>query len=143
MLYTRILWACVAVTAASMAWMVWAPNTSKADEQRAIKAAVREYVSAFAAGDGDKACGYLTDGAKQAVVSAAGKVGASSCPAAFEQTLNLGGTKVKAVAARIRVRKIDLNGDGARVTLRAAGLDSVADLQKVDGKWKIASLPKA
>ena len=143
MLYTRILWACVAVTAASMAWMVWAPNTGKADDQRAIKVAVREYVTAFAAGDGDKACSYLTDGAKQAVVGAAGKVGASSCPAVFEQTLNLGGRKVKDVAGKIRVRKIDLNGDAARVTLRAAGLDSVADLQKVGGKWKIASLPKA
>src|SRR5687768_17722267 len=108
MLYTRILWACVFVTAASMAWMVWAPNSSKADDRQEIKVAVKEYVSAFAAGDGDKACGYLTDGARQAVVSAAGKVGASSCPAVFEQTLNLGGRKVKAVASKIRVRKIDL-----------------------------------
>ena len=142
MLYTRILWACVFVTAASMAWMVWAPNTSKADERQAVKAAVNDYVYAFATGNGAKACGYLTDGAKKAVVDAAGRVGASSCPAAFEQTLNLGGKKVKAAARKIRVRKIDLDGDGARVTLRAAGQDSVADLQKVGGKWKIASLPK-
>jgi ketosteroid isomerase-like protein len=143
MLYTRILWACVFVVALSMAWMVWAPNTSKADEQRAIKATVADYVGAFAAGDGKRACGHLTEGAQQAVVSAAGRVGASTCPAAFERTLKLGGRKVKAVASKISVRKIDMNGDGARVTLRAGGQDSIADLQKVDGEWKIASLPKA
>ena len=143
MVYTRILWACVAVVAASMAWMVWAPASTKADDKREIKVAVKAYVDAFAAGDGEKACEHLTEAAQQAVVAAAGKVGASSCPAVFEQTLNLGGRKVKSVAGKIRVRKIDLNGDGARVTLRAAGQDSVADLQKVDGKWKIASLPKA
>ena len=142
-MYTRILWACVFVTAASMAWMVWAPNTSKVDEQKAVKTAVNDYVQAFASGNGKKACGYLTEGAQKAVVDAAGRVGASSCPAAFEQTLNLGGTKVKAAAGKIRVRKIDLEGEEARVTLRAAGQDSVADLKKVDGEWKIASLPKA
>jgi ketosteroid isomerase-like protein len=143
MLYTRILWCCVAVTAASIAWMVWAPNTSKADDRRAIKAAVSSYVHAFATGDGRAACDHLTDGARKAVIDAAGRVGASSCPAAFERTLKLGGKKVKATARKIRVRKIDLDGGGARVTLRAAGQDAVADLQKVDGKWKIASLPKA
>jgi ketosteroid isomerase-like protein len=142
MLYTRILWVCVFVTAASMAWMVWAPNSGKADDKTAIKAAVGEYVHAFATGDGKTACDSLTEGARKAVVDAAGRVGASSCPAVFEQTLALGGKKVRSTAREIRVRKIDLDGEGARVTLRAAGQDSVADLQKVDGKWKIASLPK-
>ena len=143
MLYTRILWACVFLTAASMAWMVWAPNNSKADERKAVKSTVSDYVHAFATGNGKKACDHLTEGARKAVVDAAGRVGAASCPAAFEQTLNLGGKKVKAAARQIHVRKVDLEGEEARVTLRAAGQDSVADLQKVGGEWKIASLPKS
>jgi hypothetical protein len=143
MLYTRILWACVAVTAASMAWMVWAPNTSKAEERKAVEKTVRSYVNAFVKADGKTACSFLTKDARSAVVNAAGKVGASDCPAAFERTAKLGGRKVLAVASQIRVRKIDVKGGSAKVTLRAAGQDSVADLQKISGKWRIATLPKS
>jgi hypothetical protein len=142
-LYTRILWACVAVTAASIGWLVWAPNSAKQDDQRAAKVAVEQYIAAFVTGNGNDACDRLTYTAREAVIATAGKVGAASCPEAFEFTRKLGGPKVTAVAKQIRVGKVDVSGSTAKVTLRAAGLDSIAELDKVDGKWKIANLPKA
>ena len=116
MLYTRILWVCVAVTAASMAWMVWAPNTSKADERKAIKADRQASTSTRSStADGETACDFLTEApARPSSTRPAGSA-RPSCPAVFEQTLKLGGRKVLAVASEIRVRKVDLNGDGASV----------------------------
>jgi ketosteroid isomerase-like protein len=143
MLYTRILWACVAVVAASIGWMVWAPNSHKADERGAAKAAVEQYVAAFAKGDGNAACDHLTNTAREAVIALSGKVGAASCPQAFERTRRLGGSKVVAIANQIRVGKVDVSGSRAKVTIKAAGQDSVVELDKGDGKWKIASLPRS
>ena len=143
MLYTRILWCCAAVVAASIGWMVWAPNTHKANEQRAAKVAVEQYIAAFAKGDGNGACDRLTDTAREAVIALAGKVGAQSCPSAFERTRRLGGPTVQAAATKIRVGKVDVSGKRAKVTLRAAGLDAIAELDKVGDHWKIASLPKS
>lgn len=143
MLYTRILWACVLVTAASIGWMVWAPNTHKAQDKAAAKAAVETYIAAFVKGDGKTACDRLTNSAREAVINAAGRVGAGSCPAAFERTRKLGGREVRAVARKIRVTKVKFTKGRAKVTLNSAGQDSIAEVEKEDGKWKIATLPKA
>jgi hypothetical protein len=143
MLYSRILWACALVTACSIGWMIWAPNTHKSEDRAAAKAAVETYIAAFVKGDGNAACDRLTNNAREAVISVAGRVGAASCPDAFERTRKLGGREVRSVARKIRVTKVDLTKGRAKVTLTSAGQDSIAELQKEDGKWKIASLPMA
>jgi hypothetical protein len=139
----RILIVCALVTIASMSWMAFGGNSSKVDDERQVKAAVDAYVAAFVRGDGRAACDHLTDTARTAVIATAAKVGAVSCPQVFEKTRKLGGAKVRAVAGKIRVRKVDIDGKRAKVTLRAAGEDSVAELDKVGDKWKISSMPKA
>ncbi|MEA2445350.1 MAG: hypothetical protein QOJ12_2642 [Thermoleophilales bacterium] len=143
MLYSRILWACVLVTAASIGWMVWAPNTHKAEDRAAAKTAVETYIAAFVRGDGYTACNGLTNTAREAVINAAGRVGAASCPDAFEKTRKLGGREVTGVARKIRVTNVSIANGRAKVTLNSAGLDSVAEVEKEGGKWKIASLPKS
>jgi hypothetical protein len=143
MLYTRILWVCALVTAASIGWMVWAPNSGKADDERAAKVAVEQYVRAFVAGDGRAACERLTDTAREAVIAAAGRVDARGCAEAFERTRKLGGTKVLVVASRIKVGTAKISQGRAKVTLSVDGADSVAELDKIGDDWKIASLPKA
>jgi hypothetical protein len=143
MLYSRILWACALVTAASIGWMVWAPNTHKAEERAAAKAAVETYIAAFVRGDGNAACDRLTNTAREAVINAAGRVGAASCPDAFERTRRLGGREVRGVARKIRVTKVQITKGRAKVTLNSAGVDSIAEVEKEGGKWKIASLPQA
>jgi hypothetical protein len=143
MLYTRILWACAFVTAASIGWMVWAPNSQKAEDKTAAKAAVETYIAAFVKGDGNAACDRLTNTAREAVIAVAGRVGAASCPDAFERTRRLGGRDVRSVARKIRVTKVQMTKGRAKVTLNTAGRESIAEVEKEGGKWKIATLPKA
>jgi hypothetical protein len=131
------------VTAVSIGWMVWAPNTHKAEEKTAAKAAVETYIAAFVRGDGNTACDRLTNSAREAVINAAGRVGAASCPDAFERTRRLGGREVTGVARKIRVIKVSIANGRAKVTLNSAGVDSIAEVEKEAGKWKIATLPKA
>ena len=109
-------------------WSPWpaagcssAPAPSERDQGAAVKATVDSYVRAFAKGDGKEACDQLTDAAREAVIGMAGRIGATDCPAAMEQTREIGGDQVRSIARKIRVRKVDVTGGTARVTLRADG----------------------
>jgi hypothetical protein len=135
--------ACFAVVALCCGWMLFGPGPSEPDQEPAVKAAVDSYVRAFAEGDGRAACDLLTEAARNAVTGMSGKIGATDCPSAMQKTRALGGTEVRSIARKIRVHKVDVKNGRARVTLRAAGQDSIADLERVGHDWKIASLPKA
>ena len=135
--------ACFAVVALCCGWMLFGPGPKEPNQEPAVKAAVDSYVKAFATGDGKAACGLLTEAARNAVIGMSGRIGASDCPSAMEKTRQLGGSQVRTIARKIRVRKVDVKGGTARVTLRAAGQDSVAELERVGKDWKIASLPSA
>lgn len=135
--------ACFAVVALACGFLLFGPAPTEGNQEPAVKAAVDGYVRAFAAGDGKAACDKLTESARQAVIGMAERIGASDCPSAMEKTRQIGGSGVRSIARNIRVGKVDVNGGTARVTLRAMGEDSVAELEKVGSEWKIASLPKA
>jgi hypothetical protein len=108
-----------------------------------VKRTVDTYVRAFATGKGDLACDQLTESAREAVVGLGEAIGARDCASAMEKTRAIGGDEVRAIATQIRVRKVDVDGGRARVTLRAAGQDSVAELERTEKGWKISSLPQA
>jgi hypothetical protein len=129
---------------AACGFMYLAPSgPDPKDDARGVQTAVHDYIDAFVKGDGEAACARLTDSAREAVAGAATRVGASNCADAFARTRKLGGSAVVAAAREIRVRKIELTNRGARAVLRYGGQDSVAELEKVGGEWKIATLPKA
>lgn len=131
-----------ALVALACGWMLFGPAPGQEDQSGKVKATVDSYVRAFAAGDGKAACDQLTEAAHNAVVGMSGRVGATDCPSAMTKTREIGGSQVRAIAKKIRVGKVDVTGSTARVTLRAAGQDSVAELERVGKDWKISSLPK-
>ena len=135
--------ACFAVVALCCGWMLFGPVPGGGNQEPAVKKTVDSYVKAFAEGDGKTACDLLTEAARNAVIGMSGRIGATDCPSAMQKTRQLGGSEVRSIARKIRVRKVDVKGGTARVTLRAAGEDSVAELERVGHDWKIASLPKA
>ena len=134
---------CWALVALASGYLLFGPTPGGGNQEAAVKKAVDGYVSAFARGDGKVACESLTSAARDAVVGMAGRVGATDCPSAMQKTRQIGGAEVRKVAKQIRVRKVDVHGGTAKVTLRASGQDSVAELERVGDDWKISSLPRS
>jgi hypothetical protein len=134
---------CWVLVALAAGWLVFGPAPGGGNQEMAVKTAVDTYVRAFANGDGEEACEQLTDSARQAVEGMAKRIGATDCPTAMVKTRAIGGNGVKAIAQKIRVRKVDVDGGRAKVTLRSSGDDAVAELERTEKGWKISSLPKA
>jgi hypothetical protein len=133
---------CWALVAAACGFMLFGPTPGGGNQEAAVKKTVDTYVRAFAAGRGQAACDALTEAARTAVVGLSKSIGATDCPSAMEKTRQIGGDEVRAIARKIQVRKVDVDGGRARVTLRAAGQDSIAELERTEKGWKISSLPK-
>ena len=134
---------CWTLVALACGYLLFGPTPGGGDQEPAVKAAVDGYVRAFARGDGRAACDSLTDAARDAVAGLGKKIGARDCPSAMEKTRQIGGSEVRSIAKKIKVRKVDVDGGRAKVTLRAAGQDSIAELERTEKGWKISSLPKA
>jgi hypothetical protein len=133
---------CWALVALAGGYMLFGPAPGEGNQEPAVQATVDSYVRAFAAGDGEKACDALTNEAREAVIGLGKRMGAGDCPSTMKRTYEIGGREVRAIAKKIRVRKVDVDHGRARVTLRAAGEDSVAELERTEKGWKISSLPK-
>jgi hypothetical protein len=134
---------CWGLVVLAAGFMLFGPTPGAGNQDAAVKAAVDGYVRAFAAGDGKAACDALTEPARQAVAGLGEKLGAGDCISAMEKTHEIGGSKVAAIAKGIRVGKVDVKGGRAKVTLKGAGQDSIAELERTEKGWKISSLPRA
>jgi hypothetical protein len=134
---------CWAVVAVACGYLLFGPAPGGGNQDQAVKATVDGYVRAFAAGRGEQACDALTESAREAVAGLGRKIGADDCASAMEKTRQIGGSEVRSIAKEIRVHKVDVDGGQAKVTLRAAGQDSIAELERTEKGWKISSLPKA
>lgn len=134
---------CWALVVLAGGFMLFGPTPGGGNQDKAVKATVDGYVRAFAAGNGKAACDSLTDSAREAVAGMGKRIGATDCPSAMVKTRQIGGKQVRSIAQKIRVRKVDVDGGRAKVTLRAAGQDSVAELERTEKGWKISSLPQA
>jgi hypothetical protein len=134
---------CWLLVAMAGGFMVFGPTPGEGNQEPAVERTVDSYVRAFASGDGEAACQALTDTARDAVVAMAGRIGAKDCPSAMRKTRDIGGTGVRDIARKIRVGKVDVKGGRAKVTLKAVGIDSIAELERTEKGWKISSLPKA
>jgi len=134
---------CWLLVAMAAGYMLFGPTPGEGNQEGAVKRTVDSYVRAFAKGDGKAACDALTDSAREAVIALGKRIDATDCPSAMEKTRQIGGKEVRDIAKKIRVGKVDVDGGRAKVTLKAAGQDSVASLERTEKGWKISTLPKA
>jgi hypothetical protein len=124
-------------------WLVWGlvllAGCGSDEELRAgsdreqVEAAATGYMEAFADGDGDEACRYLTERTQQ---DAATIADARSCPDAIEKFHELLDDQQREKLRDLRVGRIRIDGTHAKVTF--AGADTIT-FENVEGGWKVAA----
>lgn len=110
---------------------------SGSSDQGAVRAAVLAVSDAFAAGDGNAACGLLARGAREQFAALARSASAKppSCAAGVELYLEAGQATED---LQPRIDRIEV--DGVRATVVAVNDDGVtqrATLHKRDGAWRL------
>jgi len=108
-------------------------GSSKSDED-AIRSTIRTYFTAFADGDGAKACDQLGSEVRGKIEQATKK----DCPAALEAAGRQ--PEIKRYIGQIRhvtVDEVDITGSNASAKVRALGQTTTMPLHKVGGAWKI------
>jgi len=109
------------------------------DEPRAgsdrdqVEAAATGYLDAFADGDGEEACGHLSERAQRDLATIAG---AGSCPDGIEKMHQALDGEQRDQLRDARVARIGI--DGARAEVTMAGGDTVP-FEKVAGGWKLVA----
>jgi hypothetical protein len=106
------------------------------DEEAAVEEVVRTYFTAFADGDGAKACGQLATQAQVRLVEGAR---ANDCAEAMEAAARQ--PEVKPYVERFRdveVLEVTIAGREATAKVRAIGQETTIPLAKESGTWKIS-----
>src|SRR3712207_2897492 len=104
-------------------------------EKAEIERVVNDYFTAFATGDGAKACGQLTTDAQVELVEA---TRANDCPEALEVAAKQPDVeRFREDLADAEVVEVDITGPKATATVRALGVEEKVPLAKQDGAWKI------
>jgi hypothetical protein len=104
--------------------------------------AVRDYYAALLAGDGARACSLLTDGLERDISASRGASAAGGeCRDVLALAIGLNPDREGDDLASLRV---DVSTDGDRASARLAnpltGKRETLRVERVDGKWRIASL---
>jgi hypothetical protein len=97
-----------------------------------LEAAATGYMQALADGEGDKACGHLTERAQQDLATI---MDASSCPDAIEKMHAVLDDAQRDKLRDLRVARSRIDGARAKVTF--AGADTIT-LARAEGDWKVA-----
>ncbi|UGS36495.1 nuclear transport factor 2 family protein [Capillimicrobium parvum] len=111
------------------------------DDREAITALVTDYTNAFADGDYDKACDFLTDDARQEIEKAAEQLDADGCTEALQKATDGLDDKTKETLRGLQVTSIELDGDRAVVRTKlkdSSEQTEPATVVKEDGEWRIA-----
>lgn len=118
-----------------------APGCGTSDED-AVKTAVRDYFAAFAEADGQRACDFLSAAAKRDLANYAAEqlpeVGSVQCAEVTEQVVELTDEDALKRLEDVEVTSVEIDGDTA--TAEIVGATQTANLEKIDGDWKIAEL---
>lgn len=115
--------------------------SSGGEDREQITSLVTDYTNAFADGDFDKACDYLTDEARKEIERAAEQVDANGCADALDKVTEGLDDKTKDSLRGIRVTSIEIDGDRAVVKTKVTGTGEQTDPATVvreDGEWRIA-----
>ena len=118
-------------------------SKQKAPED-AAKQAVRDYLNAFADGDGAAACGLLTEPVRVAFVAkVSGAVNTTDCAQAITRIrATLSQSQADALKA-IRVRDAKIHGSRGSVLVEANGQRIETKVLDVGGNWKVNQPPEA
>ena len=109
------------------------------DDESQIRAVVSDYAAAIADQDGDKACGFLTDQARESVEAAGRSLQADGCADVMEKVLEQTSEADRDDLKDIEVVSVEIDGDRATVRVKAGGDEGdPSTLVKEDGDWKIA-----
>jgi hypothetical protein len=113
------------------------------DDQEAISAVVIGYAKAFADGDTEKACGYLSKSGLASVEAAAKQLHQDGCADVLAEATGSIDAEAKKSLESMRVTSVDVDGDTATVQTQvdSTGGDHTtsANVVKEDGEWKIAA----
>ena len=99
-------------------------------DDKAVRQVVTDYLAAFAAGDGAKACGLMLPEVQKSLGDCPAKLDAAYRALTKDQRMETQALTVDAVTSA---------GDNARARLSPG--DSQVALRKVDGRWQIAGVP--
>ena len=124
-----------ALATVAVACGITACGSSGSDEARS---AVNSYLTAFARGDGQKACSLMTAQTRTQFVTRVKLLARTTdCTKAVE-TLR----PVMAAALRgAKVTKVKVSGSEAAATVRAGKRESTTALRKENGTWKVTAGP--
>jgi hypothetical protein len=100
-------------------------------DDAAVRQVVNDYLKAFAAGDGQKACALMLPEVRRSL---------GDCPATLEKTVKGLSEDEQAETLTLRVDAVTSAGVNARARLYPG--DSQVALRKVDGRWQIAGVPR-
>lgn len=104
-------------------------------EKQKIEATLRDYFTAFADGDGERACSHLANDTKERLVRISK---AGDCPATLEQAAEQ--PKIKPFLSELRDAKvgtIEVDGDTALAKVTAIGQSEAVPLRKEGDAWKL------
>ena len=105
----------------------------ESDEDKA-KGAVEDYLAAVTDGDGDKACGLVTEQTRKNI-----ERGGRSCPETIS-SLNKGpGKQILKAFENAKVEDVKVNGERATANIVVRGLKQPTQLRKEKGDWKLDS----
>jgi len=116
--------------AAALAALALSGCGENADDQ-AVRQVVSDYLKAFAAGDGEKACALMLPEVRRSL---------GDCAATLEKTVESLSEDEQAETLTLRVDAVTAAGDNARARLFPG--DSQVALRKVGGRWQIAGVPR-
>jgi ketosteroid isomerase-like protein len=109
------------------------------DDESQVRDVVTSYAGAVADGDGDKACGYLSDSALAQIEKAAEGLKVDGCAGVLEKATEGASDDDIDKVKNMEVTSVKITGDRATAETEVEGEDnSPAMLVKEDGEWKIA-----
>jgi hypothetical protein len=108
-------------------------------DEEAVRAAIQGYLDAFVAKDGATACDLLTDEAEQAFLDAI--QGQTDCATAFQTAADQAGDTTLQALGLAEIGPVTVTGDTATTSIGVLGIEQEVTLERVDGEWKVASLP--
>ncbi len=103
-----------------------------------VASAVKTYLSALARGNGQVACGQLTDAAVQQLIQATASAGVTTCPAAVKEIAGQLGGDGKQKLLTATVTNVQVSGTTSIAEVRSG--TNTARLSKIGGRWLIAGL---
>ena len=99
-------------------------------DDKAVRQVVTDYLEAFAAGDGEKACALMLPEVQRSL---------GDCPGRLETAYKTLTADQRAETQVLQVDTVTAAGDNARVRLFPG--DSQVALRKAGGRWQIAGVP--